>query len=144
MNSYWLLYLFLWSVTVHWTQQIQLNNFLNDGRRRRNEANPTWEISKSFIRSSVLVLYASTTKVFNLTSKGKVIIFVSTVKSFEPPLQAQAKPRCIRCPKSRVWFRSSFLYAVLWRTCGCSCSCYRVVDNKVRPVCLLWLLLSSD
>lgn len=94
--------------------------------RQRKEGGKQRGILPERSPSSGHQLQHSPQKSFNLKSKGENIIIESTVKSLKP---AQKKPQYILLPEM-LFLKASFLYTVFWRTCGSSCSWYRVVDNR--------------
>lgn len=79
-------------------------------------------------------------KLYNLKSKGENLIFESTVKSLKP---AQRKPQYICCLKGCFWKPlSCTLY--FGGPVALPAAAIEWLIIEVRPVCLLWLLLSSD
>lgn len=79
-------------------------------------------------------------KLFNLKSKGENLIFESTVKSLKP---AQRKPQYICCLKCCSW-KPLFCTLYFGGPVALPAAVIEWLIIEVRPVCLLWLLLSSD
>lgn len=155
VDDFVLINLFLWSVEVHWTKKKQqhcypsklychrtnsINNLPDDGFKAEKRRNGMRRILPERFPSSGHQLQFSPQKSWNLKSKGKILIFESTVNSFKP---AQKKPQCICCLKSRFWKPLSCILYFRGPVAVPAAGIEWLII-KVRPVCLLWLLLSSD